>query len=123
MGLAEQLITKALGIEKIEDPNVAINRQLEKEISIKEKIIQNQIKLKALSSVTEEELNNVLNSIKLDEFISSMIQVEITKFMKSRSSIIVREALDDFEDTYKVKSTIKDYCVETISKAFSVKKV
>lgn len=121
MGIADTLISKALGVDKEEDPNVIMQRELKKHVSIEEDIIKNKIKLKALRSVSEEELDKVIGDFKLSDYMTSVIHAEIAKFVKNRAHMIAREALEDFEDNYTVKKSISDYCIAVIKRAFSTK--
>jgi len=107
---------KILNIDKILNPH----EKLQAKVDIEEQTLKNKIKLKALKSVTNEDLNKAFEELNIEEYISSIITLRVAESVKSQSYRIVAEALEDLEDTYEIKRAIKTSVINKIQNAFKI---
>lgn len=98
--------------------NLKPHEKLQKEVDIEQSIIENKIKLKALKSITDGELDKAFKELKIDEIIIATLSLKIAESMKRNANRIVVEALDDIEDNFEIKRAIKASVVATIKNAF-----
>jgi len=107
---------------KILDPKKVLkpHEKLQQEVEIEEAIVKNKIKLKALKSITDEDLSKAFGELNVDEYISSIMTLKVIQSVKNQSHLIVSEALEDLEDNYKIKNAIKDNVIKKIENAFKI---
>jgi len=100
-------------------PEEKYKEYLDKQISIEEEIAQQKIKLQLLRKIDSDKIDELLNGTDgLDELVSSIVMAEVIEKIKNQAKHIAREALDDIEDNYKIKSAIRLSTVNMIRKAF-----
>jgi len=92
--------------------------KLQQQINNEEAIITNKIKLKAIKSITDSMLDKAFNEANLDEYIKSIIQLKVTEKIKYKAYYIVDEALEDIENNFEIKRTIRTSIIEKIKSAF-----
>jgi len=107
---------------RILDPNKVLkpHKKLQMEVDIEEEIVRNKIKLKALKSITDEDLSKAFGELNVDEYISSIMTLKVIQTVKNQSHLIVSEALEDLEDNYKIKNAIKNNVIKKIENAFKI---
>jgi len=93
-------------------------QKLQRAVDIEQSIIENKIKLKALKTITDDDLDKAFKDLKIDEIITSTLLVKIAESVKKQAYYIVDEALEDLEDNYEIKRAIKNKVVNTITGAF-----
>ena len=94
------------------------HEKLQREVEIEESIVKNKIKLKALKSITDEDLSKAFGELNVDEYISSIMTLKVVESIKRQSHMIVNEALEDLSDNYIIKNAIKVNVVNKIKEAF-----
>jgi len=105
---------------KILDPKKVLkpHEKLQQEVEIEEAIVKNKIKLKALKSITDEDLSKAFGDLNVDQYISSIMTLKVVESIKRQSHMIVNEALEDLSDNYIIKNAIKVNVVNKIKEAF-----
>jgi hypothetical protein len=96
------------------------HEKLQHEVNIEQSILKNKIKLKALKSITDEDLNKAFGDLNVDEYISSIITLKVAETVKRKSHMIVSEALEDLDENYAIKNAIKNNVVYKIKEAFKI---
>jgi len=96
------------------------HEKLQQQVNIEESILKNKIKLKALKSITDEELSKAFGDLNVEEYISSIMTLKVAESVKRQSQRIVNEALEDLEDNYTIKTAIKNSVVYKIKQAFKI---
>jgi hypothetical protein len=92
--------------------------KLQREVDKEQSIVENKIKLKALKSITAEELDKAFKNLKIDEIITSTLSLKVAESVRKQSDAIVREALEDLEESFEIKRAIKTKVVNIIKNAF-----
>jgi len=94
------------------------HEKLQREVGIQQEIVKNKIKLKALKSITDEDLSKAFGELNVDEYISSIMTLKVVESIKRQSHVIVSEALEDLCDNYDIKISIKNNVIAKIKEAF-----
>jgi len=94
------------------------HEKLQREVGIQQEIVKNKIKLKALKSITDEDLSKAFGELNVDEYISSIMTLKVVESIKRQSHVIVSEALEDLCDNYDIKIAIKNNVIAKIKEAF-----
>lgn len=90
------------------------------EIKVKaqEKVLENTLKLKALQSISVEQLDKKLEGFEINQYIASIFQQKVASFIERKAFMIVDEALEDLEDDGRVTRAIRDSVIIKIKNAF-----
>jgi len=102
---------------KVGEAQVKHVAQLQTHLDLKERVVENKIRLRTLESITEEKLDEAFSSSDMDKYITSLIQVQIAEEVRTQAHYIVSEALRDLEDNISVKQSIRSSVIQQIRDA------
>lgn len=90
----------------------------ELKVIAQEKVVANILKLKALKSVTSEQLDKKFEEFCMDDYIASIFQQKVASFIERKAYMVVDEALEDLEEDGRVTRGIRNSVINKIIKAF-----
>ena len=87
-------------------------------VAAQERVVENTLKLKALKSLTQEQLDKKFEEFVMDDYIASIFQEKVANWIKSKAYRMVSEALEDLDEDGRVLRPIRDSVIQKIKDAF-----